>query len=256
VIDVTGTIPLKSGLPTLTPPMTIQGPGPNGLRLYGSAVPGRTLAVSPDQCSPSSSCQVTLRGVSINHSPLGIWNRGGGVLYFIDSRLSDNATGIYAGPAAETTRVIRSTVRDSSTGTGTAILGDRTSVRVSQSTLIDNPYGVSTLGAVAVVNRSTLSGGVSGVYQFGGEVRVIQSTLSDYDTAISNHSSPTRLRSTIAANSSVACGSAQVISEGFNLADDGSCNLFAPGDKQNTEPLLRPQAAHSGPCEAPRKAKW
>jgi hypothetical protein len=40
-----------------------------------------------------------------------------------------------------------------------------------------------------------------------------------------------------------------VISKGRNLADDGTCNLTAQGDKPNTEPLLRPLANYGGPTK-------
>jgi hypothetical protein len=81
-------------------------------------------------------------------------------------------------------------------------------------------------------------------------VVVTQSTL--IDSTIISRDAPTTLKSTILADSfgyETCDVSFPLISKGFNLADDASCNLTAEGDQQNTEPLLRPLGYYGGPTQ-------
>jgi len=273
LIDATGTIPLQSGLPTVTgTPLEIRGPGPSSLSLDASALTQQrdtVLDVDPaNQCIPSSRCHVSLRGVSIHHAYVAAI-RNNGVLDLIDSRVSDttyygvvngrrlrvidsrvshNRYGIAGTSAENHIEVLRSTLRGNSTG-----IVDGGTLNVSASTLIGSRrYGIRNDYGQAVIRRSTL-GGSRITNDFGGYVWVDQSTLSGErdQPLISTYDGSTSLKSTIVANrGGAACsGPTPTISQGFNLADDGSCNLTEQSDQPNTDPLLRLLGNYGGPTK-------
>ena len=274
VIEATGTIPLQSQLPTVTTPMTIAGPGPSDLSLNGTALAQTddiAVFVNPaTKCLPSSRCQVTLRGVSIDHALKAIQNNG--VLELTNSRVSDNT--FYGIVNSRRLTVTDSTLSDNRTAiaiNGTSGPTKRTDVRrstlrgngigidnggtlnVSESTLIGNRrYGIRNALRHAVIETSTLAGSRV-TNDLSGSVDIDQSTLSDnrdHPVISTSDGSPTWLRSTIVANPSngAAC-SGTVNSQDFNLADDGSCHLTSPSDQPNTDPLLRPLGNYGGPTK-------
>jgi hypothetical protein len=58
------------------------------------------------------------------------------------------------------------------------------------------------------------------------------------------------LKSTIIAGNTAQngnCGDVVIISAGYNLDSDGTCNLTGPGDLSNTDPLLGPLQDNDGP---------
>ena len=80
-IEATGTIPLQSGLPTVTgTPLVIQGPGASDLSLDGSAVSGAALAldpvIAPNVANRTGVLRSTLRGnrtgISNGDNPLNV----------------------------------------------------------------------------------------------------------------------------------------------------------------------------------------
>jgi len=267
VIEVTGTIPLQSQLPTLTTRMVIQAPDPSKLSLDGSAVPGAVLALDPvNRCSPSTRCLVTLRGVSIDHASRAIQNDGvldlihsslsdnsdgilnGRKVRVIDSTLSDNSTGIVAFNSANRTNILRSTL----VGNRTAISNGDNRLNVTASTLTGNRrYGIDDAFGQAVIARSTLAG--SRITVAGGSVNITDSTLranSDHAVISSSDNSTATLQSTIVANPSTGAAClGPVESVGLNLADDDSCNLVSRGDQPNTDPMLRPLGNYGGPTK-------
>ena len=263
-IEATGTIPLVFALPTLTTEMVIDGPGPRNLSLESAGPPGNlnpALKVSGD-------VDVTVAGVSINDTEVAIENLGGD-LVFRHSTLNNNRYGIMTragklrvdggsslGGAVQAinssrtdTRVHRSTLHD----TSVAILSGEGRLHVTQSALIGNGTGVFVTYGGALVDSSTLNGNSVGAVNYeGGGLGVSRSTLSGNSIAISSSefANSTHLLSTIVANSTGGPNCiGTMISEGFNLADDGTCNLSGQGDKPNTEPLLRPLASNGGPTK-------
>jgi predicted outer membrane repeat protein len=152
--------------------------------------------------------------------------------------------GIYSDNGALT--VSRSTLSGNSGFAGGAIaaFGHDAQVTVRRSTLSRNSAQFG--GAVLTAAIPPFDGAIVGE----GGVTVTQSTLSGNSAPEGGaiYGSAT-LKSTIVANShdGVSCNNGPaVISLGFNLADDGSCNLTAQGDKPNTEPLLRPLDDYGG----------
>jgi hypothetical protein len=124
---------------------------------------------------------------------------------------------------------------------------------------MDNTFAISDQFGTVVINRSTLreKDGVA-VSSLGQTiphsiVKITQSTLmsgANGIAIIAGDGDVWTLRSTIVAKSNSSpyrdC-SGHVHSLGFNLADDGSCNLGRQGDQPNTEPLLRPLGSYGGP---------
>ena len=277
VIEATGTIPLQSRLPTLTTAMAIQGPGASNLSLDGSAVAQATLVVhpglgQPGYCyAPAARCQVTLRGFSIDHADTGIAANHGRLLV-ADSKLSDNASGIVSkaklrvhdstfvdnttglhDTADERTGVLRSTLRGNGTGIshgGAEIHGILLSV--SKSTLVDNGNGITNGASETIIRRSTLARNHNYGVGNSGIVKIAQSTLSGNGTGIIGGEpgeDAVFFRSTIVANSDSTDCSGPLIPLGFNLADDGSCDLTRQDDQPNTEPQLRPLDDYGGPTK-------
>jgi len=275
VIEATGTIQLQSVLPVLSTAMTIQGPGAGHLSVDGSAVSQSPIL--------RNDLKATLTGLSIVNGPTAIENNG--VLSVARTRVSDNDGGIDSDGALSVadSRMVgnrdygiqnynaradvrRSTLRDN--GTGILNIYEQANLGVAQSTLSTNGTGILNVLGTALIHRSTLSGNQVTAVENGlcfdgcvdGRVTVTQSTLSGNASAAvviaSTDPATTILRSTIVASSPSwgGCwdpdgGPASVVSAGFNLADDGSCNLTAPSDQPDTKPLLRPLANYGGPTE-------
>ncbi len=180
MIEATGTIPLQSGLPTVTgTPLVIQGPGASDLSLDASALTAQrdtVLVVDPvNQCAPSagarSPCEASR---SITHtSPrsgttasltssdsrvsdttyYGVVN--GRRLRVIDSTLSDNRYGISA--------LMTPTARRSSAApcaaTASRISTSEHPLNVTESSLIGSRrYGIDNAFGGVVIEGSTLAG--------------------------------------------------------------------------------------------------
>ena len=106
-----------------------------------------------------------------------------------------------------------------------------------------------------VVNNSTVSGNIAnsntgGISNVGGTVRLTHSTVSNNTLrGISNSGGTVTLINSIVADqaSGADCaGWPLPISNGYNLASDGTCGLGATGDLSNTPALLGPLQNNGG----------
>ena len=113
-----------------------------------------------------------------------------------------------------------------------------------------------------VINNSTLNandlieGQGAGIYN-AGSLAINNSTLSANSAGgfgssgggIYNRFSATTLQNSIIANNSPMNCVGGIISEGYNLSSDGTCNFSGPGDLNNTEPKLGLLQNNGGPTQ-------
>ena len=188
----------------------------------------------------------------------GIYVGGGGTFSLIDSTVNGNETlggidggGVYA-------------------FFGTTVTIERSTI--SGNTASNVGGGMRTLGNSNIVN-STLSGNVStawhggGIFHTDGQMSITNSTITD-NTAPAGTAAgivsadfgglapEITLANTIVANNvtGTSCavvnfggGGANVVSAGFNIDSDNTCNLTATGDLPSVDPLLGPLADNGGP---------
>jgi hypothetical protein len=112
--------------------------------------------------------------------------------------------------------------------------------------------GVFNDGGILTANNSTVSMNSPGgaLYNLDGTLTVNNSTVSDNGGGgIFNREDPSTaiLQNAIVANNGVNCQGHPIISMGYNLSSDGSCNLSNTGDLNNTNPKLGPLQNNGGP---------
>ena len=209
--------------------------------------------------------QVTVTGNTVWTDAGDFWQGGGGIynggfstFNLIDSTVSGNETqggidggGVYA-------------------FFGTTVTIERSTI--SGNTASNVGGGMRTLGNSNIVN-STLSGNVSTAWH-GGAIFHTDGQMSITNATITDNTAPPgtaagivsadfgglapviTLANTIVANNitGTSCavvnfggGAANVVSAGFNIDSDATCNLTAVGDQPNTDPLLGPLADNGGP---------
>ena len=107
--------------------------------------------------------------------------------------------------------------------------------------------------ATATVNNSTLYGNTSDGFGVGGIINsgalsINSSTIvGNNETGISNGGTVTIQNSIVADNDGNCHGG--MISNGYNLSSDNSCNFTGPGDLNNAEPKLGPLRNYGGPTQ-------
>ena len=118
----------------------------------------------------------------------------------------------------------------------------------------------SNIGTRTTINNSTISGNAAlgflpsyggGICNYG-TLDINNSTISgnwaangDGGNIISFYGQPTTLQNSIVGGS---C-SGTIISAGYNLSSDNSCNFNGPGDMNNTDPKLGPLQNNGGPTQ-------
>jgi predicted outer membrane repeat protein len=122
--------------------------------------------------------------------------------------------------------------------------------------------GISNLGRL-VVNNSTISGntiqatlngvpsGVGGGIKGGGELNnttVARNSANGGGGGIYGGTTVTQ-NSILANNAGGNCGAGSIISSGFNLSSDATCQFAGPGDKNNAGPKLGTLGNNGGPTE-------
>jgi hypothetical protein len=170
-------------------------------------------------------CTVTGNTVS-SSSGGGIFNSG--TLAIFDTTVSGNvsARGEFSG------------------GLGGGIYNSGLKLFISNSTITGN----------FADNGSSTSGG--GIYNDRGQLQIGNSTISDnsasFGGGVFNNSSTGALivqNSILANNLGGGNCSGSIISDGYNLSSDGSCNFSNSGDLQNTDPKLGPLQNNGGPTQ-------
>ena len=156
-------------------------------------------------------------------------------------------------PGNGTITINRSAITNNSAGSqGSAIAveSDMTSLTINNSTISGNTV-VSDLGRAAIINwgstliinSSTIAdnagGTVSGIFTFNDTF-----TTPDSPGVTTVQNSIILQDGTTPACGTVLGGS--IVSAGHNLVGDSSCGFTAPGDQQNTDPLLGPLADNGG----------
>lgn len=180
---------------------------------------------------------------------------GGGGIYFAGnamtlhhSTLTSNSAycggGIFYGSFLGTGNllILASTLNDNSARDGGGICNHSGTITLLNSTLSGNVanYGsgggiYNNYGGAITLNNSTVNGNSANT---GGGV---------YNEDSSGYGSTVQVTASILANNSGENCSGAIISAGYNIASDGSCNLNGSGDVNNTDPLLGALLGNGGP---------
>ena len=197
---------------------------------------------------PNSKQYVHLSNLTIrNGSRGGIANRG--VLTINSSSISGNT--FYSG-CTENCFVFAAGISGGTlTINNSTVSGNIATERYCKSVCLTYTGGIS--GVRVIINNSTISGnsGKSGavlVYK----ARISSSTIGgNHEGGISTvfGSSATLQNSIVANNSGSNCGFVTIISNGYNLSSDASCNFNNTGDLNNTDPQLGPLQNNGGPTQ-------
>lgn len=176
----------------------------------------------------------------------GIYNQG--TLTLTDSTISTNNTNTTEGGGilnSGTATLTNDTLNDNSSATsGGGIDNDEGDLTLTNSTLSDNTSGFDGGGilnfrGLGTLKNVTLSGnsalGASSIAQNG---QFFTQTLTIENTIIAGVS-----------NGYNCDGADQLRSAGYNLSNDGSCNLNVMSDLNNTKPKLGPLANNGGPTQ-------
>jgi hypothetical protein len=108
--------------------------------------------------------------------------------------------------------------------------------------------------AVVFFGNTRISGSGGGIYNIK-TVDISNSTVSSNNAVklgsggIANDSGTATFQNTIIANNSRGNCDGTMISNGYNLSSDGSCNLSGPGDLNNTDPMIGPLQNNGGPTQ-------
>lgn len=226
----------------ITKNVTIQGPGDgsvvvDGENLHGFDMPGATLVIS---------------GLTLTRI-VDIYSDQGGSLTIANSHLT-HMGGINV--AGGTTNISGSTITDSSSPYGGAVLAYYGTVNVTNSTLSRNSAGyvggaIDNNGGVVNITGSTLSGNTGNVAggianTYGGTVHISNSTLVGNTSqtqgggaVFSNGGTVTVTNSTIADNSSAA---------GSNSSNLGGGSIFTSGGTVTVEASILANNTSGGEC--------
>ena len=178
----------------------------------------------------------------------GIWNSDASIMTINDCTVSDHSeTGIKNGSVASLTL-------------------NRVTVNNNGSLLTDEPRGYPGTGiymathGTLTLNNSTVSGNGYGIIAFLSEVLIRSSTVSgNVLSGIFSNSTRLELINTIVAgNGTNDCENVQgtIISLGYNLDSDGTCNLIEASDLPSTIPELGPLQDNGGPTWTQALLAW
>lgn len=198
----------------------------------------------------------------------GIFN-GGGTSLMVLRTLVDNNSGYVGGgiynDAGQNVSIIQSTISNNSANGGGGVYNDYLGVMfVSHSTIRGNSAigggGIgNSLGMVTVIH-STISGnsavGIGGGIIAGTNMSISHSTLYGNSAGTSGGGIYVSYGAVDLANNIIAgspnsrvcsINHGSITSQGHNLDSDDSCNLIAPGDLPNTDPMLGTLQDNGGP---------
>ena len=247
-LTVTGTIALTSDELAVDKSVTISGPGPTLLAVWGYVTLNagiRVFHVTPNHT-------VTIEGLTISYGGGGIYNDQATLTVNNCAVTYNSANGGDGGGinnASGTLIIINSTVRgNSADGGGGGISASGTTIEISDSTISGNAAGGGDnhipgqgggIFGAGTISNCTVSWNTAwgdngfkgpglggGIYSFG--VTITNSILS-YNSATEGDN--------------IYGG---VISLGYNVCSD-DCGLNGPGDLNNTDPLLGPLQNNGGP---------
>jgi CSLREA domain-containing protein len=255
--------------------MSASGP----LRIVGTGAEPSTIAQArSDRVLDLVGGSLTLERVALTGgSAIEGVRAGGGVLVRAGTKLNVTASLITGNIAQQGGGIANGTRRVDDEGgdvliESSTVTGNTATATIAGSALgagVANINGTLTLLNSTVSGNAALGGGArgAGVYNeatpgFEGISRmsIIGSTIAangpgaNVFNSGSSVSAPLRFRSTIVADprSGRNCGAGggglrAIDSQGYNLVDDDGCNLTAPTDQLETDPLLAPLADNGGP---------
>jgi hypothetical protein len=185
----------------------------------------------------------------------GIYN-GGGTVTISSSTISGNRASLYS---TNTFPYGGGIANNSGTMTinKSTISGNTAWHPQSNTSSRDYGAGIANLQGTLTINNSTISenkatyvsygGGISN----GGTVTISNSTISgNIATHGGGISGSAKIQNTIIANNPNGGNcSGTLISEGYNLSSDSTCNFNGPGDLNNHDPMLGPLQNNGGPTQ-------
>jgi hypothetical protein len=235
--------------------LTIAGSGASATIIDGRGARAWVMAIN-------SGAHVSLTGFTIRnggggtcdtlHTFYGGGVQNAGVLIIANATIADNrgeaGAGIY--------------------NTGTLTVNDSTiSGNRACSGLVTDGGGLYNAGGTATINTSTITGNSAsgqhgggsggGIYTYGS-VTIASSTISDntaarYGGGLYVDGGAITIKNSIVANnigfSSPMNCFGSVVSDGYNLSSDNTCDFHQAGDLDNVDPLLGPLQNNGGPTQ-------
>ena len=111
--------------------------------------------------------------------------------------------------------------------------------------------GTASLNNSTVSNNTACDGG--GIFVFSGAASLNNSTVSNNSAygieGIGGLQGAVTVKNSIVANNSRGNCDSSVISSGYNLSSDNTCNFHEAGDLNNIDPLLGPLQNNGGPTQ-------
>ena len=199
--------------------------------------------------------------VSENTALYQVGGIGADVLTLTNSSVNGNRSPQVGGMAVDSLTMNHSTVRDNHAHEGAG--GMTANGVVIDSTISGNTadYAAGVSGWTLVITNSTISGNIAvtaggGLYNSGGAVTLKNTTITGNSAASGGgfwtNGGVLTLESAIIGDQLAGGDCANpfnalnaIVSLGYNLDSDGSCNLTAGGDLPNTDPLLDPLALNA-----------
>lgn len=261
--------------------LKIIGSGAKTTIVDGGGVNSQVVVIGSEPKVPVMLSQMTFRNGAGQEDGGGIYNCFG-TLTVVDSIITENrirpgngsfgyGAGIYNCPSSTLT-LINTTVSRNSAEIGGAICNGGM-LTIINSTLTGNVarqhrggaignYGTLTITNSTVSGNSSgsngLAGGIlnGGLFQSEGTLLINNSTLSG-NTAdegggggIFNVKGSTMvLQNSIVANNTGGNCQGSIVSDGYNLSSDNSCDLDGAGDLNDTDPQLGPLQNNGGPTD-------
>ena len=161
-----------------------------------------------------------------------------------------------------TLTVDHSTINANSAGVSGGVYGEGGTLTITNSTISGNSgsvaVGIEILEySKATVNNSTVSGNSAtddgGGIENWGTLTINNSTISEnsatWGGGIVQELGSVTLQNSIVANNSAGNCWGTMISFGYNLSSDSTCNFNGPGDMNNTDPRLGTLGNYGGPTQ-------
>lgn len=256
--SVSGTIILSSGLPSISQPLTITGPGAKQLTVSGNH------SVRPFYIGNTS---VTLSAITIRDGVAaggyggGIYCPGSPSLTISHSTLHGNSAtslggGIYCGGATLT--ITNSTLSGNTASSAGGASGGGIYVYTGTVTITN-----STFSGNAATSTSSAAATGGGIFVYTGSVTITNSTITANSATSTSGSageggglaflssgSVNLANSIVAGNvadQSRNCYVPGVLNSHHSIEDANTCGLIGTGDRVNTDPLLEVLDDYGGP---------
>ena len=238
---------------TISISLTILGSGAKTTILDGGGV-GRVVTIS------SAAAHVTLSGVTIRNGRARFFGGGisnSGTLMVIASVVSGNTSyNFCAANCSDSGAGIINFKGATLTVTRSTISGNHAALPCTPASTSCSSVGggINNLGTLKV-NNSTISGNgalFSGGIANRGTLSVNNSTIARNNGIVGGigiFSGTATLQNCIVANFVGGNCGGTIVSNGYNLSSDDTCNFTSTGDLKNTGPMLGPLQDNGGPTQ-------